>query len=77
MQQPITSEEGLRRLQASASEFVELFQHGSLVVEYYKPDRIDNQQPHTRDEVYVILSGSSTFDLAGAKMAVKPGDLLV
>jgi mannose-6-phosphate isomerase-like protein (cupin superfamily) len=77
MQLPITPEDGLRRLQVSASEFVELFKHGSLVVEYYKPDRVDKQQSHARDEVYVITSGSGTFDLAGARMAVKPGDLLV
>jgi mannose-6-phosphate isomerase-like protein (cupin superfamily) len=77
MQLPITPEDGLRQLKVSASEFVELFKHGSLAVEYYKPDRIDKQQPHARDEVYVITSGSGTFDLAGAKMAVKPGGLLV
>ncbi|GAB3955372.1 hypothetical protein GCM10028805_42840 [Spirosoma harenae] len=69
-------EDGLKQLQISANEFVELFTHGSLVVEYYKPDRIDKQQPHRRDEVYVITTGSGTFDHAGEKMTVKPGDLL-
>ncbi|GAB3711416.1 hypothetical protein GCM10027592_48970 [Spirosoma flavus] len=69
-------EEGLKQLQVSPNEFVELFSHGSLVVEYYKPDQVDKQQPHRRDEVYVITSGSGTFDYAGEKMAVKPGALL-
>ncbi|MBD2703301.1 cupin domain-containing protein [Spirosoma sp. BT702] len=69
-------EEGIKQLQVSPHEFVELFAHGSLVVEYYKPDQVDKQQPHRRDEVYVITSGSATFDYAGEKMAVKPSDLL-
>ena len=46
------------------------------MVEYYKPDRIDKQQPHERDEVYIITTGTGTFDYAGEKLAVKPGDLL-
>lgn len=73
---PISPAEGLSRLQDCPTEFVELFKHGSLIVEFYKPDRVDKQQPHDRDEVYVITSGSGTFDYAGAKMLVKTGDLL-
>ncbi len=76
MNQPLTPEAGLRALQAHSAEFINLFSHGSLLVEYYKPDRIDRQQPHARDEVYVITSGTGTFELAGLQMAVKPGDLL-
>ena len=72
----ISPEEGVRRLQGHAAEFVELFTHGSLVVEYYKPNRIDRQQPHERDEVYIITSGKGAFNYAGETMAVKPGDLL-
>ena len=42
--------------------FVELFKHGSLVVEIYRPkDGVDRQRPHTRDEVYVVISGSGYF----------------
>lgn len=69
-------EDGIRQLTTVSAEFVELFRHGSLVVEYYKPDRIDKQQPHERDEVYLITSGNGTFDYAGRKMSVKSGDLL-
>lgn len=71
-----TPEEGLRQLAANHVEFVELFRHGSLVVEYYKPDRIDKQQPHERDEVYIITSGSGFFYYEGTRMSFKPGDLL-
>ncbi|GAB4029045.1 cupin domain-containing protein [Spirosoma gilvum] len=80
MAQPANSlfspEDGVRQLKTVSTEFVELFSHGSLVVEYYKPDRIDKQQPHQRDEVYVITSGSGTFLYAGTPRPVKPGDLL-
>lgn len=72
----ISPEEGLRRLQSHPNEFVELFAHGSLVVEYYKPNRIDKQQPHDRDEVYVITSGSGLFNYDGTRTTFKPGDLL-
>ncbi|QJW89584.1 cupin domain-containing protein [Spirosoma taeanense] len=76
MTSPFTLEDGLNKLRRSPNEFVQLFAHGSLVVEFYKPDKIDKQQPHARDEVYIITSGTGTFDYAGTIMAVKPGDLL-
>ncbi|WP_420151824.1 cupin domain-containing protein [Spirosoma sp.] len=69
-------EEGIHKLQSASTEFVKLFSHGSLVVEYYKPDRIDRQQPHDRDEVYVITSGSGFFNYDGTRTAFKAGDLV-
>ena len=33
---------------------VPVLAHGTLVVEYYAPRGRDLQQPHTRDEVYVV-----------------------
>ncbi|MBD2753475.1 cupin domain-containing protein [Spirosoma validum] len=70
-------EEGLRQLQETSNEFVDLFAHGSLVVEYYKPNQVDKQQPHERDEVYVVTSGSGLFNYDGTQTAFKSGDLLV
>lgn len=72
----VTPEAGLRQLENAPKEFVELFTHGSLVVEYYKPDQIDKQQPHERDEVYVVTSGAGLFNYAGTQTAFKAGDLL-
>jgi mannose-6-phosphate isomerase-like protein (cupin superfamily) len=69
-------EDGIRALQNVPTEFVQLFAHGSLVVEYYKPDQVDKQQPHERDEVYVITSGTGMFSYDGSTRPVKPGDLL-
>ncbi|GAB4022664.1 cupin domain-containing protein [Spirosoma koreense] len=72
----LTPADALHQLQGHSKEFIELFAHGSLVVEYYKPDRIDRQTPHERDEVYVVTSGTGTFNYAGQRSAIKPGDLL-
>lgn len=66
----------LKQLQKSGKEFVELFSHGSLSVEIYKPDQTDKQTPHTRDEIYVIVSGSGVFFLDGERTTFSPGDVL-
>tara|TARA_R110000772_G_scaffold30532_2_gene75687 strand:- start:235 stop:567 length:333 start_codon:yes stop_codon:yes gene_type:complete len=41
--------------------FIGLFTHGTLSVEFYKPIQTDYQKPHSRDEIYVIASGSGYF----------------
>jgi len=64
------------KLRASGKEFVEFFSHGSLVVELYKPDGVDKQTPHTRDEVYIIASGTGRFFNAGTYVDFAPGDFL-
>lgn len=66
----------LKELQKSGEEFIELFNHGSLLVEIYKPGKIDNQTPHTRDEIYVIVNGSGEFLLERERTTFSPGDVL-
>ena len=63
-------------LQQSGNEFLGLFQHGTLLVELYKPDKIDKQKPHARDEVYIIASGNGQFNLEGEVSAITAGDFL-
>ena len=46
---------------ADGKRFVVGFEHGTLSVELYAPRGVDPQLPHTRDEVYVVVSGSGTF----------------
>jgi ribosomal protein S18 acetylase RimI-like enzyme len=72
----ITSIEALAKLAQLKQPFLELFEHGSLSVEMYKPDKIDLQQPHERDEIYVIASGAGQFEHNGVLTAVVPGDFL-
>ncbi|MBS0394980.1 MAG: cupin domain-containing protein [Proteobacteria bacterium] len=65
-----------QRLASAAPEFVELLRHGSLVVELYAPRGTDRQQPHSRDELYVVASGHGEFVLEGERRPFGPGDLI-
>jgi mannose-6-phosphate isomerase-like protein (cupin superfamily) len=56
--------------------YIELFRHGSLQVELYAPRGNDPQTPHTRDEVYVIISGSGRFHWSGKETTFGAGDVL-
>ena len=57
----IQASDALASLKDSPKEFIELFQHGSLNVEVYKPELTDVQTPHDRDEIYVVMSGSGKY----------------
>jgi len=63
-------------LKESGQEFNTVFEHGTLSVEVYKPDRVDKQQPHERDEVYIIASGHGKFTLEHEETSIKAGDFL-
>ncbi|WP_222984717.1 cupin domain-containing protein [Flagellimonas meishanensis] len=66
----------LKRLSEVDSPFLTLFTHGTLSVEIYKPEKVDLQQPHTRDEVYVVVSGNGRFMMDGKHIDFGPGDFL-
>ncbi len=50
--------------------------HGSMIVEYYAPHEVDRQTPHTRDELYVVIAGSGTFQNGATHQPFGPGDVL-
>ena len=56
--------------------FAELYRHGSMSIEVYAPRGHDPQQPHTRDELYVVISGRGMFRCGERSFAFEPGDLL-
>lgn len=56
--------------------FASLFRHGSLEVEVYAPRGRDEQTPHTRDEVYVVIAGRAVYTVEDKRMQVGAGDLL-
>lgn len=60
----------------SGREYVALFHHGTLEAGIYKPDRVDRQTPHTRDEVYVVLSGSGVFVNGDERHPFEAGETL-
>lgn len=72
----LTPDQGMEALQASGKLFLKLFAHGSLEIEIYKPDRHDLQQPHDRDEIYVVISGHGEFINGDDTVIFHPGDVL-
>ena len=65
---------GLAALAGTDKPWVGVFRHGTLEVEFYKPQGVDRQQPHTRDEVYVVLSGRGTLEVEGDTLRLHEGD---
>ena len=51
---------------------IELFRHGTLTVKLYAPRGTDGQNPHTRDEIYVIATGNGRF-LRGGRSHLRSG----
>ncbi len=72
----ISPADALRQLSNSNQKFLTLFEHGTLSVEIYKPDQVDHQQPHPRDEVYVVIAGRGEFCCDGRTTHFTPGDFL-
>jgi mannose-6-phosphate isomerase-like protein (cupin superfamily) len=66
----------LKSLEDKKESFKELFNHGSLSVEIYKPNTIDLQQPHSRDELYVIATGSGFFVNGESRESFEQGEVL-
>lgn len=56
--------------------YAELFRHGTLAVEIYAPKGVDLQQPHTRDELYIVASGRGRFFCEGKRFEFSAGDAL-
>lgn len=61
---------------AQGNLFASVLRHGSLEVEVYAPKGVDHQQPHTRDEVYVVMKGQGMFVNGEDRHAFAPGDVL-
>ncbi|RDY60943.1 cupin domain-containing protein [Flagellimonas nanhaiensis] len=72
----INPAEALKELKKVDSPFLTLFEHGTLSVEIYKPEKVDLQQPHSRDEIYVVVSGTGEFLNDGHRTTFAPGDFL-
>jgi mannose-6-phosphate isomerase-like protein (cupin superfamily) len=53
-----------------------VFEHGTLQVKLYAPRGTDAQQPHTRDEAYVVARGSGWFVNGAHRHPFAPHDVL-
>ena len=77
MKDRITPQAAARMLlQAGGQRWVTIFKHGNLELEYYAPVKTDPQQPHTRDEVYFVISGRGSFVMAGQRQDFGPGEVI-
>lgn len=72
----LTIADALKTLEGHDQPFREVFSHGSLTVEIYQPHGIDRQQPHSRDEIYVVISGSGIFLNGDTREPFQTGDVL-
>jgi len=72
----ISPEEATAALPDAALRFATLFQRQDLEVEIYAPLGSDPQQPHDRDELYIIISGTGRFRRGDQVVGFGPGDLL-
>lgn len=72
----VSLKQAKEKLKESNKIFKEVFRHGTLNVEIYKPSKLDLQQAHTRDEIYVIASGTGKFYCDGTTTEFEEGDFL-
>lgn len=72
----LTAGDALQRLAETKTDFARLIEKEIFDVSLYKPEKIDPQTPHARDELYVIASGSGKFFCAGETMGFATGDVL-
>ena len=52
------------------------FTRGQLQVELYRPQTQDLQQPHDRDECYVVVRGEGQFQMGDEVVPFRAGDFL-
>lgn len=72
----IAEAEASRLLPELPLPFSVLFERGDVSVELYAPRGSDTQSPHTRDEIYIVASGSGRFRRADQVCDFHAGDLL-
>jgi mannose-6-phosphate isomerase-like protein (cupin superfamily) len=60
----------------AGDQYAVLLEHGTLEVGLYAPRGIDDQTPHTRDEVYVVMRGTGWFRNGPDRIRFGAGDVL-
>ncbi len=72
----LTLSVALEALKGEEEPYKVLFEHGSLEVEIYRPIGVDEQEPHDRDEVYVVAAGSGYFVNGNTRGPFEAGEVL-
>jgi len=60
----------------AGDQYAVVLEHGTLEVGLYAPRGIDDQTPHTRDEVYVVMRGTGWFRNGLDRIRFGAGDVL-
>lgn len=76
--EPIAIGDVIDRLDRTDEPFIECIRHDSLSVEVYRLDAgaTDQQDPHTEDEVYYVVTGSATIRIGDDHYPVERGDII-
>jgi len=64
------------QLASSADTAATLFERDDISLVLYLPKDTDQQGPHSRDELYFIVSGHGTFRRGTKLVRFSPGDVL-
>jgi len=65
----------LGALKDSSETYKRLLEKTNFDVSMYRPDEIDDQTPHARDEICIVASGTGIFFCAGEQATFGPGDV--
>ena len=67
----------LGRLDPGEHDYAEFFRSStlSLSVARWPAGSVDDQEPHTEDEVYYVVAGRARLSVAGEEEAVGPGSV--
>ena len=65
-----------KALEGHDKRFITALERGELLVELYEPSGKDTQSPHTRDELYIVVTGSGNFTCSGETKPFDAGDVL-
>lgn len=57
-------------------QYMVVYRHGTLEAGIYAPRGVDEQTPHARDEVYVVVKGTGLFVCGSSRKLFTPGELL-
>ena len=72
----VTLADAVDRVGDTPDAFATVLRQGSLQVGLYAPSGIDPQEPHTRDELYVVMRGAGWFVNGDVREPFGPGDVL-
>ena len=72
----ISIDEAAALLNKEQKRFIEVMKDGTMTVEYFAPKNRDEQQPHPKDELYIIASGNSAFYRDGETITCQQGDVI-